>query len=118
MMAQEMLIHGGRGLLALLFILAGIAKAVGPRPFLDHMAECGVPGVLLPGVIVLEIGAGLAVLLGYRLGYSATALGVFCMLAAVVFHRRVSDKAERTLFLKDLALGGALISVGAAAGFV
>ena len=56
----------GRSLLALLFILAGIAKIAGPQPFLDHMAEHHIPGLLLPLVILLELGAGTALLLGCR----------------------------------------------------
>src|SRR6266566_4672175 len=55
----------GRSLLALLFILAGVAKIAGPQPFLDHMAEHHIPGVLLPLVILLELGAGTALLLGW-----------------------------------------------------
>jgi putative oxidoreductase len=58
----------GRALMALLFVLAGLAKALGPQPFLDHMAAFGVPAILLPAVILLEIGAGLAVLIGWRVG--------------------------------------------------
>ena len=43
----------GRVMLAALFVLAGIAKAAGPQPFLEHMAEVGVPGFLLPAVVAL-----------------------------------------------------------------
>jgi putative oxidoreductase len=66
----------GRTLLALLFILAGAAKIAGPQPFLDHMAAHHIPGVLLPLVIALELGAGLALLLGWQLSFAAGALAL------------------------------------------
>src|SRR5882757_7838771 len=105
----------GRSLLALLFILAGIAKIAGPQPFLDHMAEHHIPGVLLPLVILLELGAGTALLLGWRLPFSAGALALFCFATAFVFHLDLTDKAERTLFVKDLAIAGALMVIAAGA---
>jgi putative oxidoreductase len=106
---------GGRALLALLFILAGLAKAFGPQPFLQHMAAFGVPAFLLPAVIALELGGGVALLLGWRLRDAAGALGIFCLLTALVFHHDLADKAERTLFFKDIALAGALLAMAAGA---
>ena len=104
----------GRALLAGLFILAGIAKILGPRPFLDHMAQHHLPGLLLPGVIALEIGAGLAVLIGWKLPWTAGALAAFCLATAFVFHLDLGDKAERTLFFKDLAIAGGLMLLAVA----
>ncbi len=105
----------GRALLAILFILAGLAKAVAPGPFLQHMSAFGVPAFLLPAVIALEVGAGVALLVGWRLRDAAGALGVFCLLTAVVFHHDLGDKVERTLFFKDMALAGALLAMAAGA---
>ncbi|MGZ6017736.1 MAG: DoxX family protein [Phenylobacterium sp.] len=105
----------GRVLLALLFILAGALKIVGPAPFLAHMAEHRLPGFLLIGVIALELGAGLAVLLGWKLPYAAGALAVFCVATALIFHSNFSDKAERTLFAKDLAICGGLLVLASTA---
>jgi len=105
----------GRSLLALLFILAGAAKIAGPQPFLDHMAAHHMPGVLLPLVILLELGAGTALLLGWRLPFAAGALALFCFATAFVFHLDLTDKAERTLFVKDLAIAGALMVIAAGA---
>jgi putative oxidoreductase len=99
----------GRALLAALFILAGVTKILGPKAFLDHMAQHRLPGLLLPGVVALELGAGGAVLAGWRLPWTAGALAVFCVATAVVFHTDFSDKAERTLFIKDLAIAGGLM---------
>jgi putative oxidoreductase len=105
----------GRSLLALLFILAGAAKIAGPQPFLDHMAAHHIPGVLLPLVILLELGAGAALLMGWRLPFAAGALALFCVATAFVFHLDLTNKAERTLFIKDLALAGALMVIAAGA---
>ncbi len=108
-MTTRMIIIAGRALLALLFIYAGVAKIVTPQPFLDHMAAFHVPTFLLPAVIALELGGGLSLLTGWKLKYSASALAVFCVLTAVIFHYDISIRTERTLFLKDLAIAGALM---------
>jgi putative oxidoreductase len=110
-----MIAIAGRGLLAMLFILAGAAKIAGPQPFLDHMAAHHIPRALLPLVIVLELGAGAALLIGWQLPISAGALALFCVATAFVFHLDLADKAERTLFVKDLALAGALMVIAAGA---
>jgi putative oxidoreductase len=103
----------GRALLASLFLLAGVAKILTPKPFLDHMAEHRVPGVLLPLVIALELGGGLWMLSGWRAQWATLALAGFCVMTAVVFHLDWSDKAERTLCLKDLAIAGGLLVLAA-----
>lgn len=105
----------GRALIALLFILGGVAKVLGPEPFLDHMREFSIPTLLLPAVIALEIGAGVALLLGWRVRDAAGALGVFCILAALVFHHDLADKVERSSFFKDLAIAGGLLALAAQA---
>jgi putative oxidoreductase len=105
----------GRVLLAGLFILAGIAKIAGRQPFLEHMAAHHIPSVLLPAVIALELGAGLAILLGWQLPFTAGALALFCLATAFGFHLDLADKAERTLFFKDIAIAGALMVIAATA---
>lgn len=106
----------GRALIALLFIPAGIAKLTGPKPFLDHMAQHGVPGVLLPAVAALEIGAGLLVLTGWQARWAGLALAAFCVATAFIFHFDLGQKVERTMFVKDLAIAGGLFVLAAASG--
>jgi putative oxidoreductase len=98
----------GRALIACLFVPAGLAKFVGPTPFLEHMAAHGVPGALLPLVATLEVVTGLSILTGVFARYSAFALGLFCVTTAFVFHFNFVDHVERALFLKDLAIAGGL----------
>jgi putative oxidoreductase len=102
----------GRAMLAGLFILAGVAKLLGPAPFLAHMDQFSVPRLVLPAVIALEIGAGVALLLGWRTPITAGLLSAFCVATAVVFHHHLGDRVERTQFFKDLALAGALAAAG------
>jgi putative oxidoreductase len=105
----------GRTLIASLFIFAGTVKIITPQIYLDHMIEVGVPTFLFPGVIALELGAGLALLIGFRVREAAGALGFFCILTAVIFHHDFASKVERTSFAKDLAIAGGLIAMAAAA---
>ena len=105
----------GRALVALLFVLAGITKLIGPEPFREHMAQLHVPVLLLPAVALFEIGAGAALLLGWYTLIAAGALSLFCVATAVVFHRNFAERAERTQFIKDIALAGALAFIAAAA---
>jgi len=106
----------GRSLLAALFVLAGITKLLGPKPYLDHMVAEGVPKVLFPAVVALEIGAGAALLTGWYAGLAAAALSLFCVATAIVFHRNFAERAERTQFVKDIALAGGLAFVAATVG--
>lgn len=113
MTASTLLAIGGRGLLALLFVLAGLAKFLAPQPFVDHMAAVGVPTVLLPVVAAFELAAGLVLAIGWRTREAAALLGGFCMLTAVIFHHQLGDKAERSSFFKDLAIAGGLLAMAA-----
>ncbi len=115
MALNQIVMIAGRALLALLFILAGVAKVLGPAPFLAHMAQHNVPAPLLWGVIALELGCGLSLLIGWKLPYTAGALAGFCVLTAVIFHGALNEKTERTLFLKDLAIAGGLAVVAGGA---
>jgi putative oxidoreductase len=105
----------GRALLAALFVLAGVAKILGPKPFLVHMDQFKLPRLLLPAVIALEIGAGLGLAIGWRLPIFAGILAAFCLATAAVFHRNLADRAERTQFFKDIALAGALVVIATGA---
>ena len=54
----------GRVLLAAIFVQAGYSKITGYADTAGYMEQHGVPGVLLPLVILTELGGGLCVLTG------------------------------------------------------
>jgi putative oxidoreductase len=97
------------------FILAGISKITGSETVLAHVAQHHVPGALLPLVVVLEIGAGMALFSGWFVRPAALLLSGFCLATAVGFHLDCADQVERSMFFKDLALGGLLLLAASAA---
>jgi putative oxidoreductase len=99
----------GRLLLAALFILEGWSKIRGYQAAAGYMDRYGVPGVLLPAVIALELGAGLMIAIGWRTRIAALALSAFCVAAAVIFHNQLLDRGQLLHFEKDLAIAGGLL---------
>ncbi len=99
----------GRSLLALIFILAGINKIQGYVATTGYMQQFGVPALLLPGTIALEILGGLAVLAGFYSRLAAVALAVFSIAAAIIFHGNFADDVQLVLFLKNLAIAGGFL---------
>jgi len=77
----------------------------------------GVPGALLPLVVLLEIGGGLAVLLGWQARINACLLAGFSVVSALIFHADFGDQTQSILFMKKLAMaGGLLMLVASGAG--
>ena len=99
----------GRILLGHIFLLAGINKISAYEGTVGYMEAMGVPGVLLPLVIVLEIAGGLAVIAGFKTKWAALALAGFTVLAAVLFHADFSDQMQMILFMKNWAITGGLL---------
>jgi putative oxidoreductase len=101
----------GRILLGHIFLLAGINKISGYEGTAGYMEAMGVPGALLPLVIVLEIVGGLALIVGFKTKWAALALAGFTVLAAVLFHADFSDQTQMILFMKNWAITGGLLMV-------
>lgn len=82
------------------------------------MEAMGIPGMLLPLVIVLEIGGGLALIAGFKTRLISWALAAFTLVAAVIFHSKLGDQMQMILFMKNFAIaGGLLILAEHGAGF-
>ena len=100
----------GRILIAALFLIAGIGKiGSGYAGTQGYMEAMGVPGVLLPLVIALEIGGAFLVISGLWTRVTALALGVFTILSAVLFHANFADQMQQIMFLKNFAIAGGFV---------
>ena len=100
-----------RALLAYIFVVEGGQKAVNYQAVAGYMSQHGVPGALLPLVILTELGGGLLVLVGYKTAWAAVALGGFCVLSALLFHMGAQDAIQ---FQKNLAMAGGFLALAVA----
>ncbi|MGQ0442140.1 MAG: DoxX family protein [Methylophilaceae bacterium] len=103
----------GRIMLALIFILAAVGKVQDPVGTVGFMQAMGVPGILLWPTIALELLGGIAIVIGYKTRLAAFTLALFCIVAAVIFHSDSSDQMQMILFLKNIAIAGGLLLLGA-----
>lgn len=92
-----------------IFILAGMNKIMEYAGTQGYMESVGVPGALLPLVILLEVGAGLSVLVGWQTRWAAYALAGFSVISAVIFHNNLADQIQMIMFMKNFAIAGGLL---------
>ncbi len=84
----------GRVLLALMFVMAGWGKIGGYAGTQGYMEAMGVPGFMLPLVILLELGGGLAIMLGLFTRSLSVLLAGFTLMAAFIFHYQPAEQMQ------------------------
>lgn len=99
----------GRAGLSLIFIISGWGKIAGYAGTQGYMESMGVPGVLLPLVIALELGGGLAILFGAGTRWFAAGLAAFSLLSGLIFHFNLADQMQAILFWKNVAMAGGFL---------
>jgi putative oxidoreductase len=102
---------GGRKLVDILGL--GAPDAGG---WASYMEKAGVPGALLPLVILTELGGGLLLLVGWRTRSAAVLLAGFCVLANYFFHMRwdlppPAGHFNWIIFIKNFAVAGGLLAI-------
>ncbi|WOP14794.1 DoxX family protein [Ottowia sp. SB7-C50] len=114
----------GRILLAWLFIPAGIGKlGAGFAGTVGYIASKGLPmpEVMAVAAILVEIGAGIALLVGFQTRWAALLLALFTLMAAVFFHNYWGVPADQVMmqklmFNKNLGIAGGLLAIAALGG--
>lgn len=101
----------GRVFIALIFVITGLNKISNYSGTQGYMESMGVPGMLLPLVIALEVIGGLAIILGWQARIVAFLLAGFCLVSAVLFHGNIGDQTQFIQFLKNLGLAGGFLFI-------
>ena len=108
----------GRLLLAQLFIMSGWGKVTGFAGTVAYMAAKGMPltEYFAVGAIVLELGGGIALILGWQARWAALALLVFTLPATFIFHNfwavdAAQAQGQMIHFMKNLCIMGAMLYV-------
>lgn len=115
--AQDALALIGRILIAVLFIPAGFGKLTGFAGTVGYIGSAGLPLPQLGAAlaIVVELGLGLALLVGFKTRLAAAVLAVFTLAASFFFHNYwvlPADKAmvQQLMFMKNVAITGGLLA--------
>jgi putative oxidoreductase len=118
MNAQGLPLLIARILLALMFVLSGISKLTGLEGTAGYIGSVGLPApqLLAIGAGLLEVVAGVMLIVGWQARWAALALAGFTLLASLFFHNfwaMPADKAfmQQLMFMKNLAVIGGLLFV-------
>ncbi len=109
----------GRILLSFIFILSGFNKLGDHAGTVAYINSVGAP---MPDLaywiaVIVEVGFGIALLVGFKAKIAAAGLALFTLAAAVLFHSNFGDQIQMILFMKNITIiGGLLLIVAYGAG--
>jgi putative oxidoreductase len=108
----------GRILLGVIFITSGFSKIGGFEGTAGYIASKGLPmqQVLAALAILIELGGGILLVLGWKARWAALAIAVFTLLSAFLFHDYwtypEAQRMEQYInFWKNLAIAGGMLMV-------
>ena len=107
----------GRILLAVIFILSGFGKLTGFDCAVGYIGtKLPMPQVVAVLTILVELGGGILLAVGYKARYAALALAIFSLAAALIFHNFWAVEAAQKMgqqinFLKNVSIAGGMLMV-------
>lgn len=108
----------GRILLASIFLMSGIGKIGGFAGTAGYMGSKGMPmvEVLLAITIVIEIGAALMLILGWKAKIGAALLFLWMIPVTFLFHNfwampAADQQLQTIMFMKNLGLMGGMLYI-------
>lgn len=115
MRSQNFAALAGRILLALIFMWSGVDKIVHHSGALGYVASAGLPfpDILLALSIILELGGGLALVLGWKARRAAALIFLYLIPVTAIFHNPIGAGAhaqEQLIhMMKNLSIMGGML---------
>ncbi len=107
-----------RILLALIFVVSGFGKLADISGTAGYIASSGLPlaSALAVAAGLLELLAGIALIVGWQARWAALALAIFTLVASVLFHAfwampEAQQYMQQLMFLKNIAITGGLLMI-------
>ena len=112
-MAYRYLPFIGRILIGLPFAMSGLSKlaAYGPTTAMIAAAGLPLPPLAFAVAVAVELGAGLLLIVGYRVRLAALVLAVFSVATAVSFHSNFADQNQMIHCLRNVMMAGGLLQI-------
>jgi putative oxidoreductase len=101
----------GRLLIGVVFLMSGLSKIHDYAGITTAISDAGLPFAALgfAVAVVVEVGLGLLLLVGYRA--RPVALAIWCVVTAIFFHRNFADQNMMIHFLKNIMIAGGLLQI-------
>lgn len=111
--ATRFLPFAGRVLIGGIFLLSGLSKLPVYTYITGAISGAGLPFAPLGFAValVVEIGLGLLLAIGYRTRAAAFGLAIWCVVTAIFFHHNFADQNMMIHFLKNLMMAGGLLQI-------
>ena len=109
----------GRLFFSLMFLAFGYGKLTAFGGTSGYMASLGLPAPALITLlaIIIEIGGGLLMLVGYQTRLVALGLAIYVLVSAFIGHSQLGDSNQFMHFMKNMAIvGGSLAFVAFGTG--
>jgi putative oxidoreductase len=108
----------GRLMIAAIFVGSGFGKITGFDGTVGYIASKGLPLPQLAAIaaIIVELGGGILLILGWKTRWAAAAMCIFTVVAALIFHNFWAVPAEQAQnqmihFMKNICMAGGLLYV-------
>ena len=108
----------GRLMIAAIFVGSGFRKITGFDGTVGYIASKGLPLPQLAAIaaIIVELGGGILLILGWKTRWAAAAMCIFTVVAALIFHNFWGVPAEQAQnqmihFMKNICMAGGLLYV-------
>src|SRR5262245_25138699 len=95
----------GRIFFSSMFLLFAYGKVTAFSGTASYMGSLGLPAPALVTLlaIIIEIGGGLAILVGYQTRLVALGLAIYVLITGLIAHSNLGDQNEFMHFMKNLA---------------
>jgi putative oxidoreductase len=105
----------GRLMIGLPFVMSGLSKLGAYSATTGMISAAGLPfpALSFAVAVIIELGGGLLLIVGYHTRSVAAALALFSLAAAVSFHTDFADQNQIIHFLKNVMMAGGLLQIAA-----
>lgn len=98
-----------RVLMMLIFLIFGLDKIGNIPGTQGYMKMMGLNGTLIYPTILFEIGAAVAIMIGYKTRLFAGLCAAFCIVSAIIFHAQLEDQMQFIMFMKNISMAGGFL---------
>jgi putative oxidoreductase len=103
----------GRMLMSAIFIHGGYLKAVAPTATMNYFSAQHLPmvGAAYALALLVEIGGGVLILVGYRARLTALVLAAWCIATAMIAHYHPESREQMFHFMKNICMAGGFLQI-------